>query len=70
MALPVSPLAVPLPDLPPVAGVRLGAVAAGIRYQGRPDVVLAAFPAGTAVAGVFTRNLCPGAPVDWDRDRA
>ena len=67
MALPVSPLSVELPDLPPVAGVRLGAAAAGIRYKGRTDVVMAAFPAGTTVAGVFTRNLCPGAPVDWDR---
>ena len=35
MASPVSPLAVPLPELPPLAGVRLGAAAAGIRYQGR-----------------------------------
>jgi glutamate N-acetyltransferase/amino-acid N-acetyltransferase len=58
---------VALPELPPVAGVRLGAAAAGIRYQGRNDVVMAAFPAGTTVAGVFTRNQCPGAPVDWCR---
>ena len=67
MAPPLSPLAVALPELPPVAGVRLGAAAAGIRYQGRNDVVMAAFPAGTTVAGVFTRNQCPGAPVDWCR---
>ncbi len=67
MALPVSPLAVNLPELPPLAGVRLGAAAAGIRYKGRTDVVMAEFPAGTTVAGVFTRNKCPGAPVDWDR---
>jgi glutamate N-acetyltransferase/amino-acid N-acetyltransferase len=62
-----SPLAVPLPDLPPVPGVRLGATAAGLRYQGRPDVVMAAFAPGTTVAGVFTGNKCPGAPVDWCR---
>jgi glutamate N-acetyltransferase/amino-acid N-acetyltransferase len=67
MALPVSPLAVALPELPAIAGVRLGAAAAGIRYQGRTDVVMAEFAAGTTVAGVFTRNKCPGAPVDWDR---
>ena len=36
----VSPLAVALPELPPLAGVRLGATAAGIRYQGRTDLVL------------------------------
>ncbi len=62
-----SPLAVPLPALPPVAGVRLGATAAGIRYQGRHDLVMAELPQRTTVAGVFTRNRCPGAPVDWCR---
>ena len=67
MAIPVSPLAVSLPELPPVAGVRFGAAAAGIRYKGRTDLVMAAFAAGTTVAGVFTKNLCPGAPVDWCR---
>jgi len=65
--LPVSPLAVAMPSLPAVAGVRLGAAAAGLRYQGRPDVVMAEFAPGTTVAGVFTRNRCPGAPVDWCR---
>jgi glutamate N-acetyltransferase/amino-acid N-acetyltransferase len=64
----VSPLAVPLPPLPPVAGVRLGAAAAGIRYQGRTDLVMAELAPGTNAAGVFTRSLCPGAPVDWCRD--
>jgi len=63
----VSPLAVPLPALPPLDGVRLAAAAAGIRYQGRDDLVLVELAQGTTVAGVFTRNQCPGAPVDWDR---
>ena len=67
MALPTSPLAVPLPDLPPMAGVRLGSAEAGIRYKGRTDLVLVELPEGTSVAGVFTRNRCPGAPVDWCR---
>ena len=67
MAIPASPLAVSLPTLPPLAGVRFGATAAGIRYKGRTDLVMAEFAPGTAVAGVFTRNLCPGAPVDWCR---
>jgi glutamate N-acetyltransferase/amino-acid N-acetyltransferase len=62
-----SPLALALPDLPPIAGVRLGAAEAGIRYRGRSDVVMAEFAPGTTVAGVFTRNQCPGAPVDWCR---
>ncbi len=67
MDMQVSPLAVAMTELPPLAGVRLGAAAAGIRYQGRTDVVLAEFAPGTTVGGVFTRNRCPGAPVDWCR---
>ncbi len=65
---PVSPLARPLPDLPAIAGLRLATTAAGIRYQGRTDMLLAELAAGSTVAGVFTRNLCPGAPVSWDRE--
>jgi glutamate N-acetyltransferase/amino-acid N-acetyltransferase len=67
MATPVSPLAVALPELPPLAGVRLGAAAVGIRYQGRTDVVMMEVAPGSAAAGVFTSNKCPGAPVDWCR---
>lgn len=63
----VSPLAVPLPALPPIPGVRLGSAEAGIRYQGRTDLMMMAFPRGTTVAGVFTQNKCPGAPIDWCR---
>ena len=63
----LSPLALPLPALPPVAGVRLGAVEAGIRYRNRTDLVMLELAAGTSVAGVFTRNRCPGAPIDWCR---
>ncbi|WP_372620374.1 bifunctional glutamate N-acetyltransferase/amino-acid acetyltransferase ArgJ [Falsiroseomonas sp.] len=65
--LPVSPLMLPLPVLPPVPGVRLGTGQAGIRYKAREDVTMMVFPAGTTVAGVFTKNKCPGAPVDWCR---
>ena len=63
----VSPLARPFPALRPLAGVRLAAAAAGIRYADRTDLILASFDPGTRVAGVFTRNKCPGAPVDWCR---
>ncbi|HET6608874.1 MAG TPA: bifunctional glutamate N-acetyltransferase/amino-acid acetyltransferase ArgJ [Rhodopila sp.] len=66
--IPVSPLALPLPELPPVAGVRLATAEAGIRYKGRTDVLLAEFAPGTTVGGVFTKNLCPGAPVTWCRE--
>ena len=67
MAAPVSPLAVELPELRKLAGVRLGAAAAGIRYQGRTDLVMAELAPGSTAAGVFTRNKCPGAPLDWCR---
>ncbi|GBD41938.1 Arginine biosynthesis bifunctional protein ArgJ [bacterium HR39] len=53
------------PDLPPVEGVRLAAGGAGIRYRGRPDLMLAVFPPGTAAAGVFTRSAVRGHPVLW-----
>ena len=66
-SIPVSPLAQDLPVLPPLAGVRLGATAAGIRYKGRTDLVMVELAPGTTAAGVFTRNQCPGAPVDWCR---
>ncbi len=55
--------------MPPVPGVRLATAAAGIRYAGRTDVLLALFDRGTTVAGVFTRSKCPSAPVDWCRAR-
>ena len=68
MAVTVSPLAPPhFPDLPPVEGVRLATAAAGIRYAGRADVLLALFDPGTTAAGVLTRSKCPSAPVDWCR---
>jgi glutamate N-acetyltransferase / amino-acid N-acetyltransferase len=68
MASSVSPLApAQFPDMPPVEGVRLATAAAGIRYPGRTDVLLALFEPGTTVAGVFTRSKCPSAPVDWCR---
>ncbi|WP_170340761.1 bifunctional glutamate N-acetyltransferase/amino-acid acetyltransferase ArgJ [Ruegeria arenilitoris] len=60
----VSPLApAAFPDLPVIDGVRFAAVAAGVRYQGRTDVMLAVLDPGTAVAGVFTRSATRAAPV-------
>lgn len=68
MALAVSPLAQKtFPAMPAVAGVRLAAGEAGIRYKNRVDVLLMAFAEGTQAAGVFTRSLAPSAPVDWCR---
>jgi glutamate N-acetyltransferase / amino-acid N-acetyltransferase len=55
--------------MPEIAGVRLATGAAGIRYQGRTDVLLAIFDKGTTAAGVLTRSKCPSAPVEWCRAR-
>jgi glutamate N-acetyltransferase/amino-acid N-acetyltransferase len=68
MASPVSPLAPKsVPTLPAIAGVRVATAAAGIKYKGRTDVLLALFDPGTTAAGVFTRSKCPSAPVEWCR---
>lgn len=69
MALARSPLAPETyPHLPPLAGVRLAAGEAGIRYKNRTDLLLVELAAGTTAAGVFTRSKAPSAPVDWCRD--
>jgi glutamate N-acetyltransferase / amino-acid N-acetyltransferase len=65
----VSPLApAGFPDLPSIAGVRLAAAECGIRYRDRRDLMVAVLDPGTTVAGVFTRSLTAGAPVDWCRE--
>src|SRR3954462_7012796 len=68
MSTAVSPLApTHVPDMPAIAGVKLATAAAGIRYRGRTDVLLAVMDNGTSVAGVFTQSKCPSAPVEWCR---
>jgi len=56
-----------LPDVPPVAGVRFAACAAGIRYAGRTDLMLAVLDPGTVAAGVLTRSKTCSASVLWCR---
>lgn len=48
---------------PSINGVRVAAIAAGIRYQGREDLALIALPEGTTTAATFTRNAFCAAPV-------
>ena len=68
MSTAVSPLApTDVPEMPEIAGVKLATAAAGIRYKGRTDVLLAVMDKGTTVAGVFTKSKCPSAPVEWCR---
>jgi glutamate N-acetyltransferase/amino-acid N-acetyltransferase len=65
----VSPLAPErFPALVPIAGVRLAAHAAGIRYSGRNDLMLAELAPGSTVAGVLTQSRTPGHPVVWCRE--
>jgi glutamate N-acetyltransferase/amino-acid N-acetyltransferase len=67
---PLSPLAPKTyPALPAIDGVRFATAAAGVRYAGRTDVMMAIFDTPAAVAGVFTRSKCPSAPVDWCREQ-
>ncbi|MBI1211356.1 MAG: bifunctional glutamate N-acetyltransferase/amino-acid acetyltransferase ArgJ [Alphaproteobacteria bacterium] len=62
----VSPLAPKsFAKLPPLSGVRLAAGEAGIKYQGRTDVLLAVMAPGTQVGGVFTTSKTASAPVEW-----
>jgi glutamate N-acetyltransferase / amino-acid N-acetyltransferase len=66
MAHVVSPLApAQTPALPEINGVKLAAAATGIRYKGRPDVLMAVMDKGTKVAGCFTLSKSRSAPVDW-----
>ncbi len=60
----ISPLApAAFPDLPDIDGVRFASIEAGVRYSGRPDVMLAKIAAGSAIAGVFTRSATRAAPI-------
>ncbi len=51
------------PEMSPVAGIRLGCACAGIKKQGRRDLVVMALEQGSRVASVFTKNAFCAAPV-------
>lgn len=57
----------PFPDMPPVPGVTLSAVPAGIKPN-RDDVVLIELVEGSQCAGVFTQNAFCAAPVTVCRE--
>lgn len=50
-----------------VPGVRLATIGAGIRYQGRDDLLALELAAGSQCAAVFTRNAFCAAPVTLAR---
>lgn len=61
---PISPLApTEFPQLPIIKGVSFATVEAGVRYTGRPDVMLATLVKGTTIAGAFTRSATRSAAV-------
>ena len=49
------------------AGYQAAAVAAGIKYQGRPDMAMICSEVPCRAAGTFTRNIVKAAPVKWDQ---
>ena len=63
----ISPLAAPFPAMPPIAGVTLRVARAGYKNWGRCYLTYVELAEGTAVAGVFTRNVCSSSEVDLGR---
>ncbi|PCI11924.1 MAG: bifunctional ornithine acetyltransferase/N-acetylglutamate synthase, partial [Thiotrichales bacterium] len=57
-----------LPELLPIAGVRIATAAAGIKYPDRTDIVAFELAAGTQCAAIFTRNAFCAAPVTIARE--
>lgn len=66
----ISPLASPFPSLPTIAGVTLRVSRAGYKAWDRADLTLIEVAEGTAVAGVFTRNVCCSSEVELGREQA
>ena len=67
MSHPASPLARPFPAMPAIGGVTLRVARAGYKDWGRCDLTYAELAEGTAVAGVFTRNVCCSSEVELGR---
>ena len=70
MDLERSPLALPFPQMPAIAGVTLRVARAGYKDWGRCDLTYVELAEGTAVAGVFTRNVCCSSEVELGREQA
>ncbi|MCR4672900.1 MAG: bifunctional glutamate N-acetyltransferase/amino-acid acetyltransferase ArgJ [Lachnospiraceae bacterium] len=49
-------------------GFKAADAAAGIKYQGRPDMAMILSSVMCKAAGTFTTNVVKAAPVIWDRD--
>jgi glutamate N-acetyltransferase/amino-acid N-acetyltransferase len=69
MELETSPLALPFPDMPQIAGVTVKVARAGYKDWGRCDLTYVELAEGTAVAGVFTKNVCCSSEVELGREQ-
>ncbi len=69
MTDPISPLAVPFPAIPAIAGVTPRIARAGYKDWDRCDLTYVELAEGTAVAGVFTRNVCCSSEVEMGREQ-
>ena len=69
MDIAISPLARPFPELPAIAGVTLRVARARYKEWDRADLTLIELAEGTAVAGVFTRNVCCSSEVELGREQ-
>ena len=65
----ISPLARPFPDLPVIAGVTPRVARARYKDWDRCDLTYVEMAEGTAVAGVFTRNVCCSSDVELGREQ-
>ena len=65
--MPTSPLALPFPALPAIAGVTLRVARAGYKAWDRCDLTVVELDEGTSVAGVLTQSRCPSPEVEWCR---
>jgi glutamate N-acetyltransferase/amino-acid N-acetyltransferase len=62
-----SPLAVPFPSLPSVAGARSAVARARYKEWDRCDLTFVTLDEGTSVAGVLTNSKCASPEVEWCR---
>lgn len=63
----ISPLATPFPALPAIAGTTPRIARARYKEWDRCDLTYVELDEGTAVAGVFTRNICCSSEVELGR---
>ena len=69
MDLERSPLALPFPAIPPIAGATPRIARARYKDWDRCDLTYIEFAEGTTVGGVFTRNVCCSSEVEMGREQ-